>query len=422
MKFGVNYTPRGGWFHSWLDFDPGRVAEDMHTIAELGADHVRIFPLWPILQPNRTLIRAQAIDDVATVVRLAHEAGLNSSVDVLQGHLSSFDFLPSWVSTWHRRNLFTDPDVVAGEVALVKALASAIKDQPGATGLTVGNEFIQFAALRHPDADIITPAEAGQWLDTLLSAAREVWPEGTHVHCHDDDLWFDDSHPFTPSSAVTYGDLTTVHSWVFGRVGPRFGVGTPQLTYFARYLCELAAAWSPDPTRGLWLQEIGSPDNYVAAEDGPAFLLDTVDVLMGAKGGGVSPNLEAITWWCSHDVSRSLADFPTLEYSLGLINEGGTIKPIGEAFAEAARRYRGTDSLASSRSGEGSGQETARESLVFDETQWERSATDATHTFFDQWMEYALAGDIRSIELSTNGYIEKTGKMGNVAPFLSTRD
>ena len=66
MRFGVNYTPRVGWFHSWLDLDPALVCDDMAAIRSLGADHVRIFPLWPLLQPNRALIWPAAIDDVLT--------------------------------------------------------------------------------------------------------------------------------------------------------------------------------------------------------------------------------------------------------------------------------------------------------------------------------------------------------------------
>ena len=133
MKFGVNYTPRRGWFHSWLDFDAGQVREDFQAIEELGADHVRIFPLWPLLQPNRTLIRPAAIADVVRTVELAAECGLDASVDVLQGHLSSFDFLPAWVQTWHRRNLFTDEDV-----------ARAATEPPATT-----RAFLRGLAVRH---------------------------------------------------------------------------------------------------------------------------------------------------------------------------------------------------------------------------------------------------------------------------------
>ena len=146
MKFGVNYTPRRGWFHSWLDFDAEAVRDDFLAIRGIGADHVRIFPLWPLIQPNRTLIRHQAIEDVVTTVEIAGECGLEVTVDVLQGHLSSFDFLPSWVTSWHRRNLFIDPDVVSAQRNLVAEMARALRGIPAAAGLSVGNEFFQFAA------------------------------------------------------------------------------------------------------------------------------------------------------------------------------------------------------------------------------------------------------------------------------------
>jgi hypothetical protein len=42
-----------------------------------------------------------------------------------------------------------------------------------------------------------------------------------------------------------------------------------------------------------------------------------------------------VTWWCSHDVSRDLADFPPLEHTLGLFDEAGRLKPAGSAFRDA---------------------------------------------------------------------------------------
>ncbi|MFC5280938.1 hypothetical protein ACFPGO_03505 [Arcanobacterium canis] len=389
MKFGVNYTPRRGWFHSWLEFDASAVAEDLDAIASLGIDHIRIFPLWPILQPNRTLIRERAIEDVATVVRLAHERGMETLVDVLNGHLSSFDYLPSWVSAWHLRNIFADPDAISGERELVRALATRLSHEAGAMGLSLGNEFIQFAASRHPFQHQITTAQAHAWLSDLLTTAKTVWPSGTHVHTHDDDLWFDPTQPFDPASAVTLGDQTTVHSWVFGRVGPRFGAGAPELDWFSRYLTELAAGWSADVERPVWLQEIGSPSNYVPPQEAARFLTANVDRLMGAHGGGISPHLRAITWWCSHDVSRSLADFPELEYTLGLFDSDGNLKPIGAAYKSAIEQWGSTVP-----------QDVVRPTLELEVAPNQRDLTDARGEFFDSWMASALNGDVPRIVIT----------------------
>ncbi|HMQ36385.1 MAG TPA: hypothetical protein PKA07_02390, partial [Micropruina sp.] len=130
VRFGVNYTPRVGWFHHWLDFSADDVARDLDAIAELEADHVRVFPLWPVFQPNRTLLRPRALADLERVLELAAERGLDVCVDGLQGHLSSFDFVPAWLTSWHRRGFFTDPDVIASTAAYLTAIARACAGHP----------------------------------------------------------------------------------------------------------------------------------------------------------------------------------------------------------------------------------------------------------------------------------------------------
>ncbi len=43
-----------------------------------------------------------------------------------------------------------------------------------------------------------------------------------------------------------------------------------------------------------------------------------------------------MTWWCSHDVSRDLGDFPELEYGLGLLTNDRRPKPAAAALARIA--------------------------------------------------------------------------------------
>lgn len=324
VAMGVNYTPSAGWFHSWAHPDWGRIDEDFAVISSLGCDHVRIFPLWPLLQPNRSYIDRQALANVRTMVDRAGEAGLKVSVDCLQGHLSSYDFLPSWLTSWHRTNLFTDPKALSGQAELVAKICAEIKGAENCTGITLGNEFIQFAAPRHPFRHEVDEAGAREWTERLLSAAKEAWPQGHHHHSYDDDLWFVDDHPFTPELAHL-GASTTVHSWVFMAAGKALGKEHPALPAFARYLIELAIAWSDRP---IWLQEVGAPHTWV--DDPAAFVRATCAAVAPV------PRLAGITWWCSHDVSKELADFPELEYHLGLIGSDNEVKPAGTAFAEEA--------------------------------------------------------------------------------------
>lgn len=327
VRFGVNYTPSEGWFHHWLDFDLDSVRADLDSIAALGLDHIRVFPLWPYFQPNRALIRPRAVEQLVALADAAAERGLDVNVDGLQGHLSSFDFLPAWTRTWHRRNIFTDPRVVDAEAAYLRTLAAALADRPNFLGMTIGNEVNQFAAGPHPDPDRITPEQAGAWLTRLLAACEEGAPGKPHLHASYDAAWYQDDQPFTPEHSARLGALTAVHSWVFNGTAQRHGREGVATEHHAAYLVELAKAWAHDPDRPVWLQEVGAPAPLIPAEHAAAFTEATVANALDC------PDLWGITWWCSHDVSRDLADFPELEYSLGLLTTDRQPKPAARTLA-----------------------------------------------------------------------------------------
>ncbi|MFK4070252.1 glycosyl hydrolase [Streptomyces sp. NPDC029674] len=334
-RFGANYTPSQGWFHHWLDFDLDAVRADLDAIASLGLDHIRVFPIWPYFQPNRTLIRPRAVDQLVQLADAAAERGLDVNVDGLQGHLSSFDFLPAWTQTWHRRNIFTDPDVVAGQAAYLRTLAAALADRPNFIGMTIGNEINQFSAGPHPDPDRITPEQAESWLRTVLAACEEGAPGKLHLHAEYDAAWYQDDQPFTPAQAARLGAVTAVHSWVFNGTAQRHGrTGTATRTH-AAYMIELSKAWADDPRRPVWLQEVGAPAPLIPAEHAASFTEDTIAAALDCQ------DVWGVTWWCSHDVSRDLADFPELEYSLGLLANDGAVKPAGAAIARIAGEWRG---------------------------------------------------------------------------------
>ncbi|MFC8132117.1 glycosyl hydrolase [Streptomyces sp. NPDC057302] len=336
-RFGANYTPSQGWFHHWLDFDIDAVRADLDAIAGLGLDHIRVFPIWPYFQPNRTLIRPRAVEQLVALADAAAERGLDVNVDGLQGHLSSFDFLPAWTQTWHRRNIFTDPDVVQGEVTYLRTLASALADRPNFIGMTIGNEVNQFSAGPHPDPDRITQEQAGEWLRRVLAACEEGAPGKLHLHAEYDAAWYQDDQPFTPAQAARLGGATAVHSWVFNGTAQRYGREGVATAHHAAYMIELSKAWADDPHRPVWLQEVGAPAPLIPAEHAAAFTEATVEAALDCG------DVWGVTWWCSHDVSRSLADFPELEYSLGLLTNEGRVKPGGEVLGRLAKEWRGRE-------------------------------------------------------------------------------
>jgi hypothetical protein len=333
-RFGANYTPSQHWWHVWLDFDTpgvtGTIRRDLDAIAGLGLDHVRVFPSWPVFQPDRGRVRPRAVAQLVELVRLAAAAGLDVSVDALQGHLSSFDFYPSWTLTWHRRNLFTDPAVVEAQALLVRTLAGALRDEPNYLGLNLGNEPNNLVA-HNP----VTTGEVDAWLDRLLTCADVADPGHPATHCAYDAAWYAEGHPFGPGACATKGAMTCVHPWVFSEdCARRYGPRSPEVTHLAEYVVELARAYATDPARVTWVQELGAPAPHIPAADAPGFAERTLaNVLTCARVWGV-------TWWCSHDVDRALLDFPELEYGLGLLRTDGSVKPVGAAVSRAVAAAR----------------------------------------------------------------------------------
>ena len=375
LRFGVNYTPRHGWFHSWHDFDPARAREDLDRIAGLGLDHVRVFHLWPLLQPNRTLVRTAAVDQLAHLVDLAGEAGLDVMVDGVQGHLSSFDFYPEWTRSWHHRNVFTDPEAIEAQADLLRTLGRALAGRPNLIGLQLGNELNNLV-----EHNPVTVDEVDHYLDTLLAAARAGLGAGGGLVTHSayDAAWYGDDHPFTPEASARKGDLTTVHPWVFsGDCARRYGPRSPQVRHLAEYGTELAKAYAADPARPVWVQETGAPEPHIPAADAPDFARATV------RNAAECAGLWGVTWWCSHDVDRSLADFPELEYTLGLFDSTGRAKPIAEALAET---------ITDLRDGPGNSAPPRDTALLLDCTPGTRSVSGPGGAYFESWMRMRAEG------------------------------
>jgi endo-1,4-beta-mannosidase len=322
-RFGANYVPSSGWFYSWLDYDGAAVRRDFADLAAIGLDHVRVFGVWPWIQPNRALIRERAIADLLDTIDAAAEYGLTVAVDLIQGHLSSFDFLPSWVLTWHKSSLFEDPTVRDGLTAYVGTVARAVATKPNVFAITLGNEVNNL----WPDSPT-TPAASTAWARDLLTTLKKAAPEVLALHSVFDDAWYKADHPFHPVDAVELGDLSTVHSWVFNGVSRVDGPLGPATLTHADYLVELAKATSLDPQRPVWLQEVGVPGPDIPTDLQAEFTRRTVRTVLP------NPALYGVTWWSSHDIDRSLLDFPDREYDLGLFTVDHHRKPAAQALAD----------------------------------------------------------------------------------------
>jgi endo-1,4-beta-mannosidase len=328
-RFGANYVPSAGWFYSWLDYDGAAVRRDFADLAAIGLDHVRVFPVWPWIQPNRAIIRERAIEDLLDTIDAAAEHGLTVAVDLIQGHLSSFDFLPSWVLTWHKTSLFEDSTVRDGLASYVETVSRAVATKPNVIAITLGNE------VNNLWPDNATSFETStSWAQELLTTVKKAAPDVLALHSVFDDAWYRADHPFHPTDVVDLGDLSTVHSWVFNGVSRVDGPLGPATLSHAAYLVELAAAASLDPARLVWLQEIGVPGPDIPVELRAEFTRRTVSLVLE------NPALWGVTWWSSHDIDRRLLDFPDREYDLGLFTVDHERKPAAQALAEVIAEVR----------------------------------------------------------------------------------
>lgn len=329
LRLGANYVPSDGWFYSWLDFDADAVRADLADLAGLGMDHVRIFPIWPWIQPGRGHLRAGAIADVRTVIRIAADLGLDVCVDLVQGHLSSFDFVPSWALTWHGASIFQDDRVRSGLTAYVSRMTSELASEPNVFAFTIGNEVNNLSPA-NPTTRQASTVWARELVDCVRTHAR---PDQQVIHSLFDDAFYAPDHPFSPGDVTSIGDVSSVHSWVFNGTSTIDGPLGPATTGHAAYLSELAVACG-EPGRPVWLQEVGAPLPDVPADHAAEFVRRTV------AAATAIPQLTGVTWWCSHDIAREQLDFPDREYDLGLFTVDRRPKPAALALCEAMAEAR----------------------------------------------------------------------------------
>ncbi|WP_433515324.1 glycoside hydrolase 5 family protein [Nonomuraea sp. CA-143628] len=319
-RFGVNYLPRENWWYAWAE-DDDTFAEDLHQIAALGFDHVRVQCLWPLFQPNPSWVSPRALRRLVHLLDRAAENGLDVCVTVLDGWLSGFDFRPCWLADV---DPFTDPEAVDAAELLVGAVARAVEGHPALWCVDVANE--PNVLMRHLKA-----GEGEAWAARMLGAARAAAVPVTvgvdHVP------WMSDDVPIGRAFLAGACDLIPVHAWPYF-TGALARVGEERAWAIPDYLSQVARATAGAAGKPLWIQEVGVSPLWladVAVEDFAERML---------RRAAAIPGLGAVTWWASHDISRRFTGFDELEYGLGLIDAEGRTKPVGARVAEVVAELR----------------------------------------------------------------------------------
>ena len=168
----------------------------------------------------------------------------------------------------------------------------------------------------------------------LLPYVNRAAPGRVHVNGVDHQPWFKPAS-FGPRALATTQPIVPIHAYILFTGALEHGRPLdPPCVQLAAGMAALVRSYAGDAAKPVWLQEYGASPEWMAAADVPRFLHEAT---VAAVAGGIS----WFTWWCSHDVRRSL-EFPPVEYTLGLLTVDQQVKPAGEAFRGLAAAYRGT--------------------------------------------------------------------------------
>lgn len=328
IRFGVNYVPRKNWFFSWDHPDLKETEEDFFVIQSMGFDHIRLHLRWDKFQYSDHAVDQESIGILKQMLDLAKKAKLDVQVTVFNGWMSGLWFLPAFL---RGRHIITDRSVAEAQSYFLEELAKEIADHPKLLGLDLGNEINVFDFLQQP----FSPEAGNIWLKEKLRECEVRFPGKFHVVGVDHNPWFG-RQAFSREVLANTGSATSLHTWVgFTGALQKFGNLSRETLSLAEYNIEFANAYAKERNRPVWIQEFGAPVSwYSTLNEAARYARETVLSAMRSE------NLWGFTWWCSHDIDRSLDTFDPLEYDLGLIGRDNKIKPLGKVVAELIREVR----------------------------------------------------------------------------------
>lgn len=334
MRFGVNYIPSKQWLHRWLDWDQEAVDQDLKAIADLGFDHIRAHLIWPYFQVNPTVMSERAMGNLRAFVRLCEKNNMDFCLSLFTGWMSSFVFLPSWV----RRDqfgkdddMFTDDFQREAQKFFIREITKIVGDSPRFLGYDLGNEL---SALM-PFFKKKTMEICDDWNHQMLDYCEKIAPGKMHCNGVDHTPWFGKCG-FSKHELANRGKITSIHCWSgFTGIKEIAGMMGIESVHIAEFFVEVSKASSEDVERPVWVQEIGTSPVWHDDGSTPAEYMHAVmDTLM------VQENVWGVTWWCSHDISRTMAGFPEEEYELSILDENNHPKDIALEFKDYIRKYK----------------------------------------------------------------------------------
>jgi len=329
---GANYIT-SGWLGSLEDWDATTIDADLQALREIGANSLRWFPLWPLIQPEPDTVVPEKLARIDELVSLAESHGLHLQISTLNGWMSGLAFLPPWAEG----AIFTDPGIVAGEHLLARAIASRYRGRTGVSSYDFGNELNVLVSLMKLE---VTPEQIERWMEGTYRVYKEADP--MHPVTNGVGTGFDER--FDIRSIGRTSDFLSTHSYPFfhgtHRLDPTVGLRT---TYSVNY----SVAWAAMEGRPVLMQETGHSTAGTSEEDVRSYLRVTA---LSSWADGAAGYL----WWSSHAIdpdyripsewysqefslpSRKAGDLDRYESAMGLLDRANRPRAAGLEFARVA--------------------------------------------------------------------------------------
>jgi endo-1,4-beta-mannosidase len=318
----VNYTPSHNWWFCWNDWNIDPIKQDLDAIAGLGADHLRIFLIWPFFQPNANWVSPAHLDRLNQLLAEMSTRGLDAVVTVFTGQLSGPRFLPSFNKVGSE--FYTDKDMWNSQELFIRELARVMKAQDNIIGFDFSNEMETCWKAELPAGDA--------WMARMFALMDSAYPGGLDVNGASYDSWFR-QETFSPQAMAKY-PLPVMHAYPYWSESLKYGRPMdPPSTRLLPAFAALIRSYAGDIRKPVWAGEYNTCLESLPEKQ-------QAEWLEKATTNSIEAGVCWFTYWDSHDTSRRFK-FNSLEYSLGLFTNEGRLKDQGRVFKQLSDAYRG---------------------------------------------------------------------------------
>lgn len=335
---GCNYWASHAGTAMWRDWRPEVVDNDLRLLAAAGLQVLRVFPLWPDLQPltllragagqpyemrfgeeplpdteaGRAGVSALAVERFGAFADLAEKHGLKLVVGLITGWMSGRLFVPP---AFEGLNVLTDPLAIQWQVRMVGYFVRHFKRHPAIIAWDLGNEC-------NCTANVPSRQAAWAWTAAITNTIRTADPSRPVVSgMHS--LAPDRSAAWTMQDQGELTDLLTTHPYpYFTPHCDQDPVDTLRTllhsTAESRFYADIGG-------KPCLAEEIGTLGPVLASEATAARFARTALFSLWAH------DCHGLQWWCAFDqlhLEQAPYDWAACERELGLLRINGEAKPV----------------------------------------------------------------------------------------------